>query len=282
MAERHIIPTLGCLKLKNLTPAHVRGLYRERLDSGLSPRTVQYVHTTLNKALKQAVADGLIPRNAAASVKAPRPRSTEMMSLHREQVRALFDAASDHRLGALYIVAVTAGLRKGELLALRWKDVDLEAATPTLHVRRTLSEARSGRIFEAPKSGKGRQIRLTRKAAEALKSHRIRQNAERLAAGTHWQDHGLVFPSSVGTPMGARNLSRHFKSLLRGAGLPLSFRFHDLRHTCATLLLRQGVHVKYVQEILGHADISLTLNVYSHVLPDMGGAAAGAMDAVLG
>jgi integrase len=283
MAERHIIPTLGCLKLKNLTPAHVRGLYRERLDSGLSPRTVQYVHTTLNKALKQAVADGLIPRNAAASVKAPRPRSTEIMPLDREQVRALFDAASDHRLGALYIVAVAAGLRKDELLALRWKDVDLEAATPTLHVRRTLSEARSGRIFEAPKSGKSRQIRLTRKAAEALKSHRIRQNEEeRLAAGAHWQDHGLVFPSSVGTPIGARNLQRHFKAVLERAGLLRNTRFHDLRHTCATLLLRQGIHVKYVQELLGHADISLTLNVYSHVLPDMGEAAAGAMDHALG
>jgi integrase len=282
VAERHIIPTLGRLKLKNLTPAHVRGLYRERLDSGLSPRTVQYIHTTINKALKQAVADGLIPRNAAASVKAPRLRPTEIMPLDREQVRALFDASSDHRLEALYIVAVTAGLRKGELLALRWEDVDLEAATPTLHVRRTLSEARSGRIFEAPKSGKGRQIRLTRKAAEALKSHRIRQNEERLVAGAHWQDQGLVFPSSVGTPMGARNLTRHFKGLLQRAGLPLSFRFHDLRHTCATLLLRQGVHVKYVQELLGHADISLTLNVYSHVLPDMGDAAAGAMDAAIG
>jgi integrase len=239
------------------------------------------LHTTLNKALKQAVADGLIPRNAAASVKAPRPRPTEIMPLNSEQVRALLDAASDHRLEALYIVAVSAGLRKGELLALRWEDVDLEVATPTLHVRRTLSEARSGRIFEAPKSGKGRQIRLTRKAAGALKSHRIRQNEERLAAGSCWQDHGLVFPSSVGTPIGARNLDRHFKSLLQRARLPLSFRFHDLRHTCATLLLRQSIHVKYVQELLDHADISLTLNVYSHVLPDMGDAAADAMDAVL-
>src|SRR5918998_299670 len=134
MVELHIAPTLGRVKLKSLSPAHVRGLYREKLDAGFSPRTVQYAHTTLNKALKQAVADGLIPRNAAASVKAPRPRSTEIMPLDREEVRVLFDAASDHRLGALYIVAVTAGLRKGELLALRWKDVDLEAATPTLHV----------------------------------------------------------------------------------------------------------------------------------------------------
>jgi integrase len=239
------------------------------------------LHTTLNKALKQAVADGLIPRNAAASVKAPRPRPTEIMPLNSEQVRALLDAASDHRLEALYIVAVSAGLRKGELLALRWEDVDLEVATPTLHVRRTLSEARSGRIFEAPKSGKGRQIRLTRKAAGALKSHRIRENEERLAAGSRWQDHGLVFPSSVATPIGARNLDRHFKSLLQRARLPLSFRFHDLRHTCATLLLTKNVNPKMVSEMLGHSSIAITLDTYSHVLPSMQDHAARVLEEVL-
>jgi integrase len=279
IVERHIVPTLGRVKLKSLTLAHIRALYREKLDSGLSARTVQYVHTTLNKALKQAVADGLIPRNPAASVKAPRPRRSEIKPLDREQVRALFEAASSHRLEALYVVAVSAGLREGELLALRWEDVDLEAGT--LQVRRVLSEARSGRIFEAPKSGKGRNIRLTRKAIAALRAHRKRQLEERMARAGLWQEQGLVFPSSVGTPLSARNLQRHFKTLLERAGLPRSFRFHDLRHTCATLLLRQGVHAKYVQELLGHADISLTLNVYSHVLPDMGDAAAGAMDSAL-
>jgi integrase len=233
------------------------------------------------RRVNDTVADW-IPRNAAASVKPPRPRREEIRPLDREQVRALFAAASDHRLEALYVLAVTAGLRQGELLALRWDDVDLEAATPTLQVRRTLSEARSGRIYESPKSGKGRSIRLTRRAAEALRVHRKRQLEERIARAGLWQEQGLVFPSSVGTPLGARNLQRHFKAVLEQAGLPKEFRFHDLRHTCATLLLRQGVHAKYVQELLGHADISLTLNVYSHVLPDMGDAAAGAMDAALG
>ncbi len=280
MVERHIAPSLGRVKLKNLTPAHVRGLYRERLDSGLSLRTVQYIHTTLSKALKQAAEDGLIPRNSAASVKAPRPRREEIRPLDREQVRALFEAVSGHRLEALYIVAVTAGLRLGELLGLKWEDVDLD--TGTLQVRRVLSEARSGRLFEAPKSGKGRQIRLTRYATEALKRHRKRQLEERMKLAGLWQDQGLVFPSQVGTPLFARNLQRHFKALLKRAGLPQTIRFHDLRHTCATLLLRQGVNPKFVQELLGHADISLTLNVYSHVLPDMGDAAAGAMDDALG
>ncbi len=279
MVKRHISPALGRVKLKSLTPAHVRALYRERLDSGLSARTVQYAHTTLNKALKQAVADGLIPRNAAASVKAPRPRRPEIKPLDREQVRALFDTVSGHRLEALYIVAVTAGLREGELLGLRWEDVDLERGM--LQVRRVLSEARSGRIFEAPKSGKGRQIRLTQKATKALRVHRKRQLEERMEKAGLWQEQDLMFPSEVGTPLSARNLQRQFKSVLKRAELPGTTRFHDLRHTCATLLLRQGVHVKYVQELLGHADVSLTLNVYSHVLPDMGDAAASAMEEAL-
>src|ERR671912_353497 len=189
LARLHIKPALGRLKLKALTPAHVRGLYREKLDSGLAPRTVQYIHRTLSKALKQAVSDGLIPRNAAGSVKPPQPRSEEIRPLNREQVRVFLEAVSGDRLEAIYVVAITAGLRAGELLGLRWEDVDLEAGM--LQVRRTLSEARSGRIFEAPKSGKGRQIRLTRKATEALRAHRKAQLEEKLQLGTLWQENGL-------------------------------------------------------------------------------------------
>jgi integrase len=223
--------------------------------------------------------DGLIPRNAAGPVKPPRPRRVEIRALGREQVRALFEAARGDRLEALYVLAVTAGLRRGELQGLTWEDVDLDAGT--LQVRRTPSEPRGGYIFEAPKSGKGRQIRLTQRATVALKEHRKRQLEERMERGALWQDHGLVFPSGVGTPLLGGNLNRAFKALLQRTGLP-EIRFHDLRHTCATLLLRQGVNSMFVQELLGHADISLTLNVYSHVLPDMGDAAAGAMDAAIG
>jgi len=182
-------------------------------------------------------------------------------------------------LEALYIVAVTAGLRRGELQGLKWDDLDLEAGT--LQVRRTLSEPKGGYIFEAPKSGKGRSVRLTRRATAALRSHRKRQLEERMKLAGLWTDHGLVFASGVGTPLLGGNLNRSFKATLRRAGLP-EVRFHDLRHTCATLLLRQGVNPKFVQELLGHADITLTLNVYSHVLPDMSDAAAGAMDDALG
>ncbi len=275
----HLDPSIGRIKLKALTPAHVRELYREKLDAGLAPRSVLHIHRTLSKALKQAHADGMIPRNATGPVRPPQPRGEEIRPLDREQVRALFEAAREGRMEALYVVAVTAGLRRGELLGLKWEDVDLEAGT--LQVRRTLSEPKGGYMFEAPKSGNGRSVRLTRKATTALREHRKRQLEERIEHAGHWEDHGLVFPSGVGTPISGGNLHRAFKAVLRRASLP-AIRFHDLRHTCATLLLRQGVNPKYVQDLLGHADISLTLNVYSHVLPDMGAAAAGAMDTALG
>jgi integrase len=277
----HLIPTIGRIKLKMLTPAHVRRLYRAKLDAGLSPKSVLHIHRTLSKALKQATDDGLIPRNAASLVKPPRPQGEEIRPLDRDQVRDLFETASTSgdRLEVLYVVAVTTGMRRGELQGLKWEDLDLEAGT--LQVRRTLSEPKGGWIFEAPKSGKGRSVRLTRKAISALREHRKRQLEERMQKAGLWSDHGLVFPSVIGTPISGGNLNRSFKALLKRASLP-AVRFHDLRHTCATLLLRQGVNPKYVQELLGHADISLTLNVYSHILPDMGDAAAGAMDAALG
>ena len=279
----HLNPTLGRVKLKALTPAHVRGLYREKLDAGLAPRSVLHIHRTLSKALKQATDDGLIPRNAAVSVKPPRSRSEEMQPLSRNQVQTFLDTVRGDRMEALYVLAVTAGLRQGELLALKWEDVDLEGTNPTLEVRRSLSETRGCRSFVTPKSsGRGRHLRLSRRAVSALRAHRKRQLEERVRKAGLWEDHGLVFPSEVGTPMSGRNLYRAFKIRVKRASLPQTLRFHDLRHTCATLLLRQGVNPKFVQELLGHADISLTLNTYSHVLPDMGDAAAGGMDAALG
>ncbi len=284
IARVHIKPALGRIKLKALTPAHVRGLYREKLDAGLAPRTVQYVHVTLHKALKQAVADGLIPRNAAEAVKAPRPAKKEIRPLSNEQARAFLKAAGEagDRFEALYVLAVHCGLREGELLGLKWEDVDLDAGT--LAVRRTLSETKEkGHVFEAPKNGKGRRIKLTAGATAALKRHRKRQLEERMRLAGLWEDHGLVFPNQVGKTMNAKNLTaRSFKPLLERAGLPRSVRLHDLRHTCATVLLSRGVHPKLVQELLGHKNISITLDTYSHVLPGMGDAAAGAMDEAMG
>jgi integrase len=194
IARLHIKPVLGRLRLKALTPTHVRSLYREKLDTGLAPRTVQYIHTTLHKALKDAVADALVPRNVTEGIKAPRPKRKEVNALSAEQAQMFLSMARGDRFEALYVVAVHCGLREGELLGLRWEDIDFD--TGTLAVRRTLSETKScGHIFEPPKNGKGRNVRLTNSAMEALKRHRAAQNEERLRLGTLWQDQGLVFPS---------------------------------------------------------------------------------------
>jgi integrase len=180
------------------------------------------------------------------------------------------------------VLAITTGMRQGELLALKWEDVDLEAGV--LQVRRTLSTATGGGFrFGAPKTAKSRRsIKLPNTALSSLRKHRKAQLEERMRLGELFVDQGLVFTSRVGTPISRQDLiTRSFKPLLKWAGLP-DIRFHDLRHTCATLLLSKGVHAKFVQELLGHATISITLDTYSHVLPGMGDAAAGAMDEALG
>ncbi|HLM78157.1 MAG TPA: site-specific integrase [Rubrobacteraceae bacterium] len=278
----HIKPTLGRVRLKDLTVVHVRSLYKERLKAGLAPRMVQLIHATLHKALKQAVMDSLIPRNVTEAVKAPRPEKTEIRPLSPEQARTLLEAVRGDKLEALYMLAITTGMRQGELLGLKWEDVDLEAGT--LQVRRTLS-TRVGRgfSFSPPKTAKGRRsIKLPEVAKSSLRRHRKGQLEERMKLAELWEDNGLVFATRVGTPVGRHELvTRSFKPLLSKADLP-GIRFHDLRHTCATLLLGKGVHAKFVQELLGHATISITLDTYSHVLPGMGDAAAGAMDEALG
>ena len=274
----HLKPTLGRLKLKSLTPTHLRGLYREKLDAGASNRTVQYIHTTLRRALQDAVTDELILRNVADGIKAPRPKKKEINPLSPEQVRTFLEATRDDPLEALYVLAIHRGLRQGELLGLKWDDVNLEAAT--LHVRRTLSLTRDGHVFEQPKNGKGRSIELTQSAADALRSHLQRQLKEIEALGDEYQDQGLIFPGERGQPMRPWTLTRKLQRILERVGLP-HMRFHDLRHTCATLLLSKGVHPKFVQELLGHATISITLDTYSHVIPAMGDQTRKAIEDVL-
>jgi integrase len=277
----HIKPILGRVKLENLTPTHLRSLYRERLESGMAPRMVQLIHTTLHKALKQAAADGLVPRNVAGIVRAPRSPGKEIKTLAPQQARALLQFAHTDRLEALYVLAVTSGMRQGELLGLKWEDVDME--TGTLQVRRTLSTAIGrGFSFNAPKTAKGRRsIKLPEIALSSLRRHREAQQQESDKMTGLWEDHGLVFTTHVGTPMSRQDLiTRSFRPLLQRADLP-NIRFHDLRHTCATLLLGRGVHAKLVQELLGHATISVTLDTYSHVLPSMTDQTATAMEDVL-
>jgi integrase len=273
----HMVPALGRVKLRALSPAHLQSFYRAKLDAGLSPRTVQYLHVVLHRALKQALRWGLVPRNVSEAVDPPRVRRKEIKPLSPAQARTLLETARGDRLEALYVLAVHCGLRQGELLGLKWEDVDLDRGT--LQVRRTLS----GGAFTTPKTAKSRRsVRLTDSALEALRKHLERQLGEIDSAGPLWQENGLMFATTRGTPLNRHNLgSRSFKPLLERAGLPRSTRFHDLRHTCATLLLIKGVHPKIVQELLGHSNVGITLDTYSHVLPGMGDGAANAMESVL-
>jgi integrase len=275
-ARRYITPALGRVRLKALTPAHVQGLYREMQDRGLSARTVEYTHAVLHRALKQAVRWRMVPRNVCDAVDVPQVRREEMHPLTPEQARRFLDAARGERLEVLYVVAVHAGLRPGELLALGWEDVDLDRGV--LHVHRALSDGE----FTTPKTKRSRRrIDLSAGSIAALKKHRKRQLEEQMKKAGLWKDHGLVFPSSVGTPLSHRNVVRSFKAVLKRAGLPATIRLYDLRHTCATLLLCRNVHPKYVQELLGHASIAQTLDTYSHVLPGMNGGIGDAIDDAL-
>ena len=273
----HLKPALGRVKLSKLTPAHLQGLYRDKLDSGLSPATVQKIHTVLHKALTQALKWNMIPRNAADAVKAPRPAPEEMHPLSPDGARKLIETAHGDPLEALYILAVHTGMRQGELLALKWEDVDLNEGV--IRIRRTLMRS-GGRIAlgEAKTKGSRRSVHLTGAAVEALEAHLERQLEDIERLGDLYRDHGLVFTSGVGTLINPTNLRRRsFTSLLQRAELP-QIRFHDLRHTCATLLLSRNVHPKYVQELLGHATVAITLDTYSHIIPGMGNLTARTME----
>ncbi len=280
LVNNHIKPVLGRLKLKKLNSAQVQSFYRDRLDAGLSGSTVHKLHDILRRGLAQAVKWHLIPRNVAEATKPPRTAPKEMQALSADEARKLLKAAGEDRLEALYVLAIHTGMSQGELLALRWQDVDLENAVAS--VRRTLTRSGGRVMFGEPKTKKSRRsIRLTPQAVEALRAHLKRQLRDIEILGDRYQDQGLVFTTDTGAPINPSNLrQRSFAPLLKWAGLP-HMRFHDLRHTCATLLLSRGVHPKFVQELLGHATIAITLDTYSHVMPSMGDATAKAMEDAL-
>jgi integrase len=226
--------------------------------TALSPTTIRHLHAAIHKALDEAVADNLIPRNVATNIKLPKMRKKEIHPLNPDQAKAFLEAARGDRYEALYLLAIHYGLRRGELLGLKWSDLQGN----TLQVRRTMSESRVGRIEEETKNGKGRPIELSERALEALRSHRRQQVGVK--------DSEYIFPSTTGTPTNSSNLMyRSFKPTLKRAGLP-QIRFHDLRHTCATIRFMKGQHPKRVQELLGHASIAMTMDIYSHVIPGMG------------
>lgn len=277
----HLLPQLGRVVLSRLTPQQVQEVYAAKLAAGLSSTTVAHLHALLHRALGAALRLGLVQRNVSELVEAPKVATHEMATLTPDQARRFLDVAATDRLDALYVLALTTGMRQGELLALKWHAVDLDQAT--LQVRASLQKTTDGLVFFQPKTKRSRRfITLTRVAVEALRRHEQRQAEERQARGPMWHEMDLVFANGRGTPLHKSNLLfQSFKPLLKKAGLP-SIRFHDLRHTAATLLLLQGVHPKVVSEMLGHASIGITLDLYSHVLPNMQKDAMAALDRLLG
>jgi integrase len=231
----------------------------------------------LHKALDHAVRWGLVPRNVCDAVSLPKKTRHEMQPLTEKQARQLLIAARGHSLEGLLTLAVTTGMRSGELLALKWQDINFD--TGSLHIRRTMGYI-SGRgylEFEPKTSRSRRKIVLPPFVCEALKQHRTRQLEARLKAGDRWQDRDLVFCNIYGGYLDPAHLRQRFDKLLKEADLP-DVRFHDLRHSAATILLSMGVPAKVVQEILGHSQISMTMDIYSHVLPDMQQEAMDKMD----
>jgi integrase len=265
--HHHIIPVLGRRKLRDLSRDDVRRLYRIKRDEGLSNRSLQYIHTSLHRALKDAKNDYKInenPTDGVKSHKTPEGVAKESKALTRSQVAKLLSAASGSRSEALFVVAIHAGLRRGEVLGLRWADVDLEGST--LSVKRSLDV--DGTLKTPKNPASRRTLKLTPRALEALKAHRLRQNEERLKAGSLWEDNVLVFPNTLGKPMNAGNFyRREFQPLLEQAGLAgEGFTFHSLRHTFATTLATRNVNPASAQRMLGHSDVRMTLAVYTHAI----------------
>jgi len=259
----HLKPALGQVKLDKLTALQVQSFYRRKLDCGQSAASVLKIHSTLSKALKQAVRYRLTPTNVCTDVTPPRPTKAEITVLTTEQLKALLRAAEGTNLYPLWVLMSTTGIRIGEALGLRWEDLDMDAGT--LRIGRTLNRG----VPSQPKTLSSRRtVKLSMLATRALRQH------EKKGA---W-----IFCTNRGTCINVNNLrNRTWKQLLERAELPSSTRMHDLRHSAATLLLSRGVPVKVVSEMLGHADVSITLSIYAHVLPDMQSATAAAMDEAL-
>ena len=280
IVQLHLIPALGNRPLERVSPTDLQALYAVKEREGQAAASIIKIHRVVHRALEDALRFGLVSRNTADAVRPPRPPHREMTTFSPAEARQFLDTARGDPLEALFVLAVTTGARQGELLALKWADVDLDAGR--LQVRRTLYRVNRNRLVESePKSARSRRsIALTPGAVQALSRHRQRQIAYRLET-IHWEENDLVFADELGRHLDRFNfVKRSFQPLLERAGLP-RVRFHDLRHTAATLLLGQGVHPKIVSEMLGHSSVTLTLDLYSHVTPTMQEQAAERMEAVL-
>jgi integrase len=278
--QRYIYPTLGPLKLAEVRPELIQNLYTDILKDGAGPRTVEVVHSVLHNAMAQAVKLGILARNPTDATTPPRVETKEMKFYDETQVGELQLAAMNSRNAAIYHLAIATGMRMSELLGLKWSDLDWQKKT--LYVQRQLKRAfQNGDYFAPPKTKNGRRaITLGDTTIAKMREHWQRQNIERAVAGRRWQENDLIFPSSIGTPKNQSGLYREFEDFLKKVGLP-KIRFHDLRHTAASLLLNHGIAPIIVSRRLGHYKVSMTLDIYGHLMPEMQGEAAELIDTLI-
>lgn len=277
ITSSYILPKIGQMRLQDLTPTHITQLYLLLKEEGKGARSVQAVHVILHCALKQAVREGLLGRNPVDAVDRPRVEQTETQILSEEQARQLLAIASGSLYETVFCLALISGMRKGELLGLKWSDLDLTKGT--ILVQRQLQLVKpEGYILVPPKTKAGkRQIKLGQGMLAKLENHRRNQEALKAAAGDKWKENNLIFTSSIGTYMDQSRVHKEFKRLLTKAGLP-DLRFHDLRHTSLSFLLENGTPVNTVQQRAGHSKASVTIDIYGHALAGSQNQAADRID----
>jgi integrase len=275
--SRHIIPYVGKLTLREFRPIHVQKLYEKLAEKEVGVYAIRKVHSVLHAAFAHAVRLGIVPNNPVTPVRQPKKPERELTILDQFQANQFLVTASNHRWLALFHLAITTGMRQMELLGLKWTDVDWVRKSLKVE-RQLLRKPDRDNLYITTKTRSGRRsIALGSQSLQILRAHYNQQQLEMRAAGNQWVDHGLVFTTSIGTPIHYRNLVREFKMLLNKAGLP-DVRFHDLRHTAASLMLNQGVPPIVASKRLGHARVSITLDIYGHLMPDMQEDAAQIMD----
>lgn len=271
----HVLPYVGSLQLKKLKPLHIEHLLTKGREKGLSERTLLHLFRVLHTALGQAVKWQLVDRNAAKAVQPPRPEKNEMDAVTPEDVERILDAATNTEIEVPVTIALGTGMRLGEILGLRWSDIDFE--TESIRVRQTLNVDRT---FGTPKSYRSRRsIPLPKFLLRALKTQRARQSKLRLAAGSAWKDHDLIATRADGSPMDPRRVSRLFTALAKEHGF--DFTFHGLRHAYASLMLASGVDLKVTSDLLGHSTIGITADLYTHVAEKLHREAAEKLDRLL-
>jgi integrase len=276
-AKKHIIPALGKTPLSKLATPQIQRFLNEKYAAGLSPKTVKHLRDCLRAALNVAVDDwNLLSKNPARKARPPEQVDRPMQVFELDEARAFLGLIGSHRLEALFSLAICLGPRQGEILGLKWPNVKLDEGTLTID---GALKSIDGKLVKGKTKRKSsmRTIPLPAVTVAALRRHLAQQERERLFAGERWKSTGYVFTTRVGTPIGRRNLLRDWYRFMAASGLP-QIRFHDLRHSCATLLMLQGVHPRTVMEILGHKDLNTTMRIYGHCVDAMKRDAAARVD----